>query len=203
MVECSAGEVLARDFLKLEALKQQLEAKQWQSLEEIQSRHQMQSQRRTASVSVLDRQLRREAKQREHTQERNLVIRQQASLLGAGGTTSHEAVSRIRDSRERFAMEVERMSSHWNHQIAEQLRREIDMAKQDTLHCQARQNETLEAAIAQEALLAELQVEKRRAQEERTKMYQEVQEKQLRLRQRLLEERAAADQRVEVLNGKA
>eukprot|EP00931_Biecheleriopsis_adriatica_P071894 TRINITY_DN4586_c0_g1_i1.p1 TRINITY_DN4586_c0_g1~~TRINITY_DN4586_c0_g1_i1.p1 ORF type:complete len:1295 (+),score=297.56 TRINITY_DN4586_c0_g1_i1:132-4016(+) len=202
MVECSAGEVLARDFLKLEALKQQLEAKQWQSLEEIQSRHQMQSQRRTASVSVLDRQLRREAKQREHTQERNLVIRQQASLLGAGGTTSHEAVSRIRDSRERFAMEVERMSSHWNHQIAEQLRREIDMAKQDTLHCQARQNETLEAAIAQEALLAELQVEKRRAQEERTKMYQEVQEKQLRLRQRLLEERAAADQRVEVLNGK-
>mmetsp|Transcript_78655 Transcript_78655/g.138713 ORF Transcript_78655/g.138713 Transcript_78655/m.138713 type:complete len:1223 (+) Transcript_78655:72-3740(+) len=205
MIEVGTGEALARDFLKLEALKQQLEAKQWQSLEEIQFRHQSLEQTRAASLGALDKQLQSSAKEREQTVSRNMVIRQQAAALtmsakskvlsvtpGSTGGQS-EAVDRLRDSRQLYAMQVERMSSQWNKQVELRILEEIEALKQDTLHCQVMQNENLEASIAQERLLAELQAERKRSKQERARMYEEVQEKQQRLRQRLAEDRSAVD----------
>ncbi|CAE8637376.1 unnamed protein product, partial [Polarella glacialis] len=158
MLGINPGEALARDFLALEAEKQRLEAKQWQSLEEIQLRRSTTEMQRSASVGMLEKKLHRSGLALASTTERNQVIRMQASSFqqhvrtqapeqgssGQGPGGRSEAVERLRDSRQAFALQVERMSSQWHQTCEQRVRQEIEQARRDTQHCQARQTETLE-----------------------------------------------------------
>eukprot|EP00434_Breviolum_minutum_P027692 symbB.v1.2.024493.t1/scaffold2325.1/size82289/5 len=114
MVALPAGEALARDFLKLEARKSELEEQRWRFVEEMQNRHTVQEQRRVASLSE---------KQHCLLKERNSIIRQQAAALCNPRTT--EVQQRIRTFRERFALDAERQSMDWNRHIETQIREEL------------------------------------------------------------------------------
>lgn len=206
------GDILARDFLKLEKWRQQLEVVQWQSMEGIRCRHAVEESQKAAQVEHLDRRLEHGEREMERFGERNQIIREQASLFqrqagaqvnipgvhGVGGAVfgRSEAIERVRDSREMFAGQVERMAGQWHQVIEDQMKQEIKMAREDSMNCKLRQNEMLEAACRQEQLLQELIVERRRMQEERSKMYsldKEVAERNRALREKLELEREVID----------
>jgi len=197
MVALPAGEALARDFLKLEARKSELEEQRWRFVEEMQNRHTVQEQRRVASLSVLDRRLRTEEKQHCLLKERNSIIRQQAAALCNPRTT--EVQQRIRTFRERFALDAERQSMDWNRHIETQIREEIAHCRRDAQHCRQRQGEAMEVAMQQERLMVELAEAQGQAQEERAKLQEDVKVQQDRLRQRLSEQRQLMDDRVKAL----
>lgn len=200
------GEVIARDFLKLEARKHQLEALQWKSVEGIRCRQSVEEVRRAASVSQLDRRLSQVEQERQRTLERNQLLREQAHLYqrqaGAqvrlptherGGGRS-EAIEKLRDSREMFTEQVEKMAGKWHEMVEEQMKEEIKVARADATNCQVRQNEMLQAACRQEQLLQELFAERCRMQEERSKLSKidkDMAERNRALRERLDQERKA------------
>ncbi|CAK9042918.1 unnamed protein product [Durusdinium trenchii] len=191
------GEALARDFLKLEARKEDLEEKRWKFMEEMQNRHTVDQHRRAASLSVLEKRIRSEEKQHSLLKERNVVIRQQAASLS--NPINSEVMLRIRAYRERFALDAERQSLDWHRHIETQLREEIENCRRDAQHCRMRQGEAIEVAMQQEKLMAELAEAQSQAQEERARLYEDVKMQQDRLRQRLWEQRHLMDDRVKAL----
>lgn len=208
-----AGELLAQDFLLLEAHRQQLEARQWESLEGIQSRQAVAEVHRAHSLGVLERRLERGERERQRTVDRNQALRDQASFHQRqfGRQTQHpdaiatiggqrDVLERIRGSRESFNVQVEQMTWQYHQVVEEQMRQELKGAREDAAHCQARQNELLQAACRQEELLQQLVVERQRALEERSKLYafdSELQTRQKSLRARLAAQRAAVDRQIE------
>mmetsp|Transcript_62787 Transcript_62787/g.99560 ORF Transcript_62787/g.99560 Transcript_62787/m.99560 type:complete len:1106 (-) Transcript_62787:108-3425(-) len=204
------GEVLARDFLKLEARKQQIEVLTWRSVEEMRCRHTVETVQRAASLSVLDRRFKQEEGERLRTLERNQLIREQACLyqrqVGAQvkirsepGSVRSEAMEKIRDSRDAFAVQVEKMSVEWHKAIEDQVKSEIKKARDDTSHCLLRQNELLQAAHRQEQLLEELFAERERMQEARSELYavdKQLAEKNQALRDRLEQKRDVTERSV-------
>lgn len=194
---------MARDFLKLEARKQQIEVATWRSVEDMRCRRTVESVQRAASLTHLDRRFQIEEGERARTLERNQLIRDQASLyqrqvgaqvkLGSEpGSVRSNAMEKIRDSREQFAGQVERMSGEWHKAIEDQMKQDIKKARDDASHCLLRQNEMLHAARRQEQLLEELFAERQRMQEERSKLYaldKEMADRNQALRDRLEQER--------------
>lgn len=178
------GDLLARDFLKLQWQRHHLEALQWQSQGLSRCRQAAEKNWRSASVGRLDRQLKRNAAQQQRMQERNQELRQQATLhqrqvgaqaalpAGSLGYTSSDSIERLRNSRETFAGHVERMAGEWHQMLEEQTREEIKLARNDAAHCQFRQQELLLAAQRQEQLFQELSAEHQRVKEERSKLYE-------------------------------
>jgi len=192
----TAGQALASDFLRLEAQRDVLEGKQWQCLEDMENRKLVNQQRQKAYADILDRRLRVEGKQQSVTKERNLVIRTEATKL-CSGRAEGEAINHIRARKERFGVEVEQMWKDWQQRVAAKIREDIEVARRDAEHCKARQQEAMEVALTQERLLVDLLEAEFLAQKEREKLYEEVEEQQKRLRQRLHEERHALDERLQ------
>jgi len=179
------GEVLALDYLALEARRQKLETVQWEALEGIQCRRTVEEHRRSFSVSVLDRRLERQEREKERSQQRNQVLREHASKFkheaesrlsfqesqGGGLVMPGNLGQRLRGHRDMFVKKAELMTSQYHQAVEEQMRDEIQAAREDTEHCQTRQRELLQAACRQEQLLKDLAVEQKRVLDERCKLY--------------------------------
>lgn len=203
------GDRLARDFLALEARRQQLEAYQWQSVEGIHCRRTVEEHRRAFSVSVLERRIEKGEREKGHVQQRNQVIRDQCSKHLRDATSRLPAPSahgglavqgelgeRLRMNRDLFTKKVETQSYAWHEAVSDQMRREIDSFRVDAAHCQARQQELMQTALQQELLGQELVAERERVRGERSKLYAldtEVHDRLRKLRLQLEDKRGPID----------
>lgn len=195
--------------MMLETRKQQLELLHTMSLEGMRCRQSAESSRHVATVENMDVKAERCARDMGRHDERNELIYEEASRLQrlcggqvafAGGFVCSSTTERLRDCRALFAGQVEKAQSKWHESVEAQLGDDIIESRADVLNCQQYQNELLESALRQERLWEQLELERQRVRQERSKMYdmdRDLQELHTLRRQKLHQHRDALRQNVD------